>query len=70
MKETPNGYCILIFGAMPKYRIIFKHSMNEISQAIPKLKEETRGRMEVFKMINGDTQPIEEEDYLDVNTEI
>ena len=57
-----HGYCLLILGVVPAYRIVFKPSLSEAVKAIPKLKMETGGRIEILRMIDNDTNLKEEED--------
>lgn len=67
MITNPNGYCLLITGVSPSYRIIFKSNLDEALKALHELKAKSSGKVEVLKMIDGDTQIIEEED--NVHTE-
>jgi hypothetical protein len=56
-----NGYCILVLnGKNPTYRIVFKSSLPEALKAIKIVKAESEGRIEILKMIDGDTRPIKE----------
>jgi hypothetical protein len=63
-----NGYCLLIIGKTPAYRIVFKPSLPEALKAISKVKAESEGRVEVLKMVDGDTRPVREDNY-DVSIE-
>lgn len=59
-----TGYCILIInGKRPTYRIVFKTSLPEALKAIPKVRSESEGQVEVLEIIDGDTKP--REDYND-----
>lgn len=56
-----NGYCVLVInGKNPAYRIVFKSSLPEALKAVPKIKAESEGRIEILKMVDGDTRPIRE----------
>lgn len=56
-----TGYCLLILGKSPAYRIVYKASLSEALKSLPKLREESEGRVEILRMIDGDTKPIKEE---------
>lgn len=50
-----TGYCLLILGKSPAYRIIYKGTLSEALKALPKLRTESEGRIEMLRMWNGDT---------------
>jgi len=56
-----TGYCILIMGKSPAYRIVYKGTLPEAMKAIPNLRAESEGRVELLRMIDGDTKVIKEE---------
>ncbi len=62
-----NGYCLLIVnGKNPSYRIVFKQSLLEALVALPKVKAESEGRVEVLRMVNGDTKlEVEDNEYIE-----
>ena len=60
-----TGYCLFIIGKVPTYRIVFKQSLQEALKAVPKLREESGGRVEVLRMIDGDTKIIESREEYD-----
>jgi len=56
-----TGYCVLVInGKNPAYRIVFKSSLPEALKAIPSIKAESEGRIEVLKMVDGDTRSLRE----------
>lgn len=58
-----NGYLLLIIGKQPIYRIVFRPSLSEALEILPKLRKESEGRVEVLKIVNRDTKiPETEED--------
>jgi len=62
-----TGYCILVInGKNPSYRIVFKQSLSEALKAIPKVKAESEGRIEVLKIVDGDTKrEVEDDGYVE-----
>ena len=62
MTTGPNGYCLLITSGSPYYRIVFKIKLDDALKALCELKTKNNGKVEVLKMVDGDTQIIEEEE--------
>lgn len=56
-----TGYCLLILGKSPAYRIVYKASLAEALKSLPKLRGESDGRVEMLRMIDGDTKSTKEE---------
>lgn len=58
-----TGYCLLIVGgkSTPAVRIVFKSTLPEALKAIKEIKAETEGRIDVLKMVNGDTKLVRED---------
>lgn len=57
-----TGYCLLVLGKSPAYRIVFKGTLSEALKALPKLKVESEGRVEILRMLDGDTKVLHEEE--------
>ena len=57
-----TGYCLLILGKSPAYRIVFKGTLSETLKALPNLRAESEGKVEILRMWDGDTKIICEEE--------
>jgi hypothetical protein len=57
---------LVINGKNPAYRIVFKQSLPEALKAIHRVKAESEGRIEVLKMVDGDTKTeVEDNEYIE-----
>jgi len=56
-----TGYCLLILGKSPAYRIVYKATLSDALKSLPTLRAESEGRVEILRMIDGDTKPVRDE---------